>query len=77
MVGAGQVIVIRHGEKPDSGNGLNSQGFARAQALVDFLLNNPAVTKFGTPAAIYAMKPKRTAPRPPQGRQTRQRTARR
>ena len=52
-----QVIVIRHGEKPAEGNDLDSRGFARADALVDFFEHNPAVTKFGPPAAIYAMKP--------------------
>ncbi|NNN05524.1 MAG: histidine phosphatase family protein [Elusimicrobia bacterium] len=53
-----QVIVIRHGEKPPSGPDLDEQGYARAQALVGFFQNNPAVTQFGTPAAIYAMDPK-------------------
>ena len=27
------VYLIRHGEKPDSGNGLNAQGMQRAQCL--------------------------------------------
>ena len=27
------VYLIRHGEKPDSGNGLNAQGLQRAQCL--------------------------------------------
>ncbi len=53
-----QVIIIRHGEKPPSGPDLDEQGYARAQALVGFFQNNPAVTQFGTPAAIYAMDPK-------------------
>lgn len=29
------VYLIRHGEKPDSGNGLSSQGEERAQCLVN------------------------------------------
>jgi hypothetical protein len=52
-----QVLIIRHGEKPDSGSGLSEQGQERAQALVSYFQNNPAVTHFGTPAAIYAMAP--------------------
>jgi len=53
-----QVIIIRHAEKPDTGNQLNERGFQRANALVDFFEHAPAVTKYGTPAAIYAMAPK-------------------
>ncbi|MBF0501414.1 MAG: histidine phosphatase family protein [Candidatus Riflebacteria bacterium] len=53
-----QVIIIRHGEKPSSGNELSDQGRQRALALVGFFRNNPAVTKFGTPMEIYAMAPK-------------------
>ncbi|MFI5361409.1 MAG: histidine phosphatase family protein [Elusimicrobiota bacterium] len=53
-----QVIIIRHGEKPDEGNELSPRGFQRAQALVDFFEHSPAVTRHGTPAAIYAMNPK-------------------
>lgn len=54
-----QVILIRHGEKPAHGSGLNEQGFARAAALVKYFRTNQAVTEYGTPAAIYAMKPPR------------------
>jgi hypothetical protein len=53
-----QVIIIRHGEKPASGPDLDEQGYARAQALVDFFEHAPSVTRFGPPAAIYAMDPK-------------------
>ncbi len=52
-----QIIVIRHGEKPDTGNDLDPQGQQRAQALVGFFENTPAVTQYGTPEAIYAMAP--------------------
>ncbi len=55
--GPAQVIVIRHGEKPPVGNHLNDRGRARAQALVGFFKNSPEATQYGTPAAIYAMKP--------------------
>ena len=50
-----QVIMIRHGEKPDTGPDLNARGYERANALVGFFTTNPAMTEFGTPVAIYAM----------------------
>ncbi len=53
-----QVILIRHAEKPAEGNDLSPRGFQRARALVSFFQTNPAVTRFGPPAAIYAAKPK-------------------
>ena len=53
-----QVIVIRHGEKPPSGNELDERGRQRAAALVKFFETDPQVTKYGPPAAIYAMDPK-------------------
>ncbi|MDR3606405.1 MAG: histidine phosphatase family protein [Oligoflexia bacterium] len=52
-----QVLIIRHGEKPDSGSGLSDLGQERAQALVSYFENDTQVTRFGTPAAIYAMAP--------------------
>ena len=53
-----QVIIIRHAEKPDTGPDLNDRGYQRADALVGFFENDPAATRYGTPAAIYAMAPK-------------------
>ena len=53
-----QVIIIRHGEKPDTGNELNERGWQRANALVGFFQQNSSVTQHGAPAAIYAMAPK-------------------
>jgi len=47
-----RIIVIRHGEKPPSGDDLDAQGVCRADALATAF---PA--KFGAPAAIYAMNP--------------------
>lgn len=52
-----QVIIIRHGEKPASGDNLSPRGYQRAQALVGFFENNPAVLQYGTPTAIYASDP--------------------
>ena len=53
-----QVILIRHAEKPEVGAELNAQGFKRAQALVKFFRSEPAVTRYGTPVAIFAAAPK-------------------
>ena len=47
-----QVIIIRHGEKPAVGRDLCPQGVCRADALATVFPR-----QFGTPAAIYAMKP--------------------
>ena len=47
-----QVIIIRHGEKPATGNNLCPQGICRADALATVFPE-----QFGTPAAIYAMAP--------------------
>jgi hypothetical protein len=58
LAGPAQVIIIRHGEKPETGSDLSPRGYQRAQALVGFFQNNPAVTQHGPPAAIYAEKPK-------------------
>lgn len=52
-----QVLIIRHGEKPATGNDLSPQGYQRAQAYVNYFQTNPAVLDYGTPVAIYAMKP--------------------
>jgi hypothetical protein len=50
-----QVLIIRHAEKPASGDDLSPAGFARARELVQYFERTPAVTQFGTPVAIYAM----------------------
>ncbi|MCX5788807.1 MAG: histidine phosphatase family protein [Elusimicrobia bacterium] len=47
-----QVIIIRHGEKPAVGSHLCPRGVCRADALAAVFPR-----QFGTPAAIYAMKP--------------------
>jgi len=52
-----QVVLIRHGEKPDEGNELNAKGWQRANALPQFFNNNAVVKAFGLPVAIYAMEP--------------------
>lgn len=49
-----QVFIIRHGEKPSTGESLALKGKIRAAALVPFLLENPLYTKYGPPVAIFA-----------------------
>jgi hypothetical protein len=63
--GPAQVILIRHGEKPASGDDLSPRGYQRAAALVGFFRTNPAVLEHGLPAAIYAEQPR------PDGKQSR------
>lgn len=53
-----RVVIMRHAEKPIAGNELNEQGFRRAEALVDFFKTSPEMSKYGAPAAVYAMAPK-------------------
>lgn len=53
-----QVVIIRHAEKPGYSNELSEQGFKRARALPRFFSAEPAVTRYGPPAAIYAAAPK-------------------
>ena len=52
-----QVIIIRHAEKPPTGNDLSAQGYQHAQELVPYFESNSDVTQYGTPVAIYAMAP--------------------
>lgn len=48
-----QVVILRHAEKPDTGDTLSKQGFERAAALVPFFSQLPTVVPFQTPVAIY------------------------
>jgi hypothetical protein len=50
-----QVLIIRHAEKPDTGDDLSPAGYARANALAWYFEKTPAVLQHGTPVAIYAM----------------------
>lgn len=60
-----QAILLRHGEKPPTGNELSLKGQQRAAALVPFFLGNSFVTEYGMPIAIFVEKPL------PSGEQTR------
>jgi len=52
-----QVVIIRHGEKPLSGNELNEKGWKRANALVSYVAENIIINEFGPPVALYAGAP--------------------
>lgn len=52
-----QVLLIRHGEKPDEGSDLSDRGWQRARALPQ-LFDHPEFKAFGAPVALFAQKPK-------------------
>lgn len=51
------VIIIRHAEKPESGNDLSSTGFTRANFLINFFTNSSFSKKYNVPQNIFASKP--------------------
>lgn len=53
-----QVVIIRHAEKPPTGNEVNQQGCERAYGLPHFIEGNSTVEQFGRPAALFAAAPK-------------------
>lgn len=52
-----QVLIIRHAEKPPSGDLLSLKGKERAAALVPYFTETKELLSYGAPVAIYAMKP--------------------
>ena len=54
-----EVIIIRHGEKPDEPKAqhLSRRGEERAKALVGFFTKNPTATQNGLPVALFASEP--------------------
>jgi broad specificity phosphatase PhoE len=52
-----QIVLLRHAEKPadEEHNELNTRGWKRAHALVDFFLKRKEFRRHGPPVAIYAM----------------------
>lgn len=52
--GPAQIVLIRHGEKPPEGNGLDVPGQERAAAYVAYFQIRPEMLQFGKPVAIYA-----------------------
>jgi hypothetical protein len=57
LAGPAQIIIIRHAEKPATGNDLCPAGVQHAQELVSYFQTDKKVTQYGTPVAIYAMAP--------------------
>lgn len=51
-----QIIIIRHGEKPPTGNNLIPQGYTRSYCLVDYFQNSLDTSLYNTPDVIYAQK---------------------
>ena len=54
--GPATIVMIRHAEEPNDGNSphLSKEGAARADRFVEFMTHDPAMTRLGTPAAIFA-----------------------
>ncbi|ORX82912.1 hypothetical protein BCR32DRAFT_292305 [Anaeromyces robustus] len=52
----GKVMLIRHAEKPPSGNDLSTMGWRRAQCIRDKFIANEGDFKDLTPKKIYAQK---------------------
>jgi len=50
----GQVLIVRHAEKPNVGDTLSKQGFQRAAAYVPYFTKQPAPFEMLTPVAVYA-----------------------
>lgn len=59
MTRPAQIILIRHAEKPaDPANPhLSRAGVRRAEQLVSFVTTDPAMTRLGTPVAVFATRP--------------------
>ncbi len=51
-----QVLLIRHGEKPPTGEHLTVKGKERAAALAPYFMETDAWLQYGTAVAIYATK---------------------
>lgn len=54
-----QILLMRHGEKPDVGNELSAEGWKRAQLLPTLFVNRAEFKTYGLPASLYAMAPKK------------------
>src|SRR5690348_14777746 len=52
-----RVLLIRHAEKPPTGNQLSIKGKERAAALAPFFAESREWQKYGKIAAIYAARP--------------------
>ncbi|MBC7712936.1 MAG: hypothetical protein H7177_06340 [Rhizobacter sp.] len=51
------IIIMRHAEKPFSGNSLSEAGHLRATLLPEYFESNKTIAELGPPAAMYAIAP--------------------
>src|SRR4029077_890807 len=58
------VLIIRHGEKPDTGRDLSPAGQQRAEAYKDYFQTFTVDSKQLTPDAIFAAKDSKESQRP-------------
>ncbi len=58
------VLIIRHAEKPDTGNGLSAMGGQRAQAYVNYFRNLTEGGQSLTPVALFATADSEASHRP-------------
>ena len=52
-----EVILIRHGEKPEDGPTLNARGYERARALPQLFETDARVLAFGRAVALFSARP--------------------
>jgi len=60
----GVVLIIRHAEDADSGDGISPRGEARAEAYKNYFLNFTVDSKHLEPAVIFAAKDSKQSHRP-------------
>src|SRR4029077_19140070 len=60
----GVVLIIRHAEDADSGDGISPRGEARAEAYKNYFLNVTVDSKHLEPAVIFAAKDSKQSHRP-------------
>ena len=58
------VLIIRHGEKPDTGRSLSPSGQERAEAYIHYFQEFTVDSKQLTPDAVFAAKDTKTSQRP-------------
>lgn len=57
-----QVMIIRHGEKPPTGEILSLKGQIRAAALAPYFSGTPELLLFGPPVVVYGERPDTKSP---------------
>ena len=53
-----EIVILRHAEKPSSGNELSTRGWDRARALPALFSSRPELNQFGAPVAVIGMSQK-------------------